>query len=101
MTDNLPEPDRSRERSWARESQIEYLKELSASLGFSDQEPWTEETFQAIDSAPLVQRRRAAIRAVYVRCVRHFGYSFSPLVRHCGFCSSTVNCSVLTVAPCR
>lgn len=47
-----------------RELEIEYLKELSASLGFSDQEPWTEETFQAIDSAPLVQRRRAAIRTL-------------------------------------
>jgi len=47
-----------------RQLEIEYLKELSASLGFSDQEPWTEETFQAIDSAPLVQRRTAAIRTL-------------------------------------
>lgn len=47
-----------------RELEIEYLKELSASLGFSDQEPWTEETFRAIDGAPLVQRRRAAIRTL-------------------------------------
>lgn len=47
-----------------RELEIEYLKELSASLGFSDLEPWTEETFQAIDDAPLGQRRRAAIRTL-------------------------------------
>lgn len=44
--------------------EVEYLRELSAALGFDDAEPWTEEIFAAIDRAPPEMRRRAALRTL-------------------------------------
>lgn len=44
--------------------EIEYLRELSAALGFGDLEPWTEEVFNAIDRAEPEVRRRAALRTL-------------------------------------
>jgi hypothetical protein len=44
--------------------EIEYLRELSAALGFAATEPWTEEVFTAIDGATPDERRRAALRTL-------------------------------------
>lgn len=44
--------------------EIEYLRELAAALGFDDAEPWSEETFEAIDRATAEQRRSAALRTL-------------------------------------
>jgi hypothetical protein len=44
--------------------EIEYLRELSAALGFAAAEPWTEEVFAAIDRASAGERRRAALRTL-------------------------------------
>jgi hypothetical protein len=41
-----------------------YLQELAASLGFADDEGWTEEVFTAIEGADLELRRRAALRTL-------------------------------------
>ena len=43
---------------------FEYLRELSAALGFPSAEPWTEEVFAAIDRASADERRRAALRTL-------------------------------------
>jgi hypothetical protein len=44
--------------------EIEYLRELSATLGFGAAEPWSEEVFTAIDRASAEERRRAALRTL-------------------------------------
>lgn len=44
--------------------ELEYLRELSAALGFSEDEPWNEATFAAIDAADPAVRRRAALRVL-------------------------------------
>lgn len=44
--------------------EIEYLRELSAALGFNGSDPWTEEVFEAIDRASPDERRRAALRTL-------------------------------------
>lgn len=44
--------------------EIEYLRELAASLGFDSAEPWTEAAFTAIDQATPEQRREAALRTL-------------------------------------
>jgi hypothetical protein len=44
--------------------EIEYLHELAASLGFADEEGWTEELLAAIEAASLEQRRAAALRTL-------------------------------------
>ena len=44
--------------------EIEYLRELAASLGFADSEGWTEAVFEAIDHSSPEQRRRAALRTL-------------------------------------
>jgi hypothetical protein len=47
--------------------EVEYLHELAASLGFADEEGWTEELFAAIETATLEQRRAAALRTLLYR----------------------------------
>ena len=44
--------------------EVEYLKELAASLGFSPDEGWSEDVFEAMDRATPEQRRRAALRTL-------------------------------------
>ena len=44
--------------------ELEYLRELAASLGFDATEPWTEEAFAAIETATPEQRRTAALRTL-------------------------------------
>jgi hypothetical protein len=44
--------------------EVEYLKELAASLGFAEDEGWSEELFEAIENASHHQRRAAALRAL-------------------------------------
>ena len=44
--------------------EVEYLRELSAALGFGDAEPWTEEAFIAIERATPTERREAALRTL-------------------------------------
>ena len=44
--------------------EIEYLQELAASLGFAEDEGWTEAVFEAIEHASDLQRRRAALRVL-------------------------------------
>lgn len=44
--------------------EVEYLKELAASLGFAPDEGWTEAVFEAMDHASPEQRRRAALRTL-------------------------------------
>ena len=44
--------------------EIEYLQELAASLGFAEEEGWTEAVFEAIEHASDAQRRRAALRVL-------------------------------------
>lgn len=48
----------------ARGLEIEYLRELAASLGFADAEPWSVEAFSAIEAASRQQRRQAALRTL-------------------------------------
>lgn len=48
----------------SRGLEVEYLRELAASLGFADGEGWTEALFEAIDHASPEQRRRAALRTL-------------------------------------
>jgi hypothetical protein len=48
----------------SRGLEIEYLRELAASLGFADSEGWTEVLFEAIDHSSPEQRRRAALRTL-------------------------------------
>jgi hypothetical protein len=48
----------------SRGLEIEYLRELAASLGFADAEGWTEALFEAIDHSSPEQRRRAALRTL-------------------------------------
>lgn len=47
-----------------RRLELEYLGELAASLGFSMDEGWTEEVFDAIERATAEQRRHAALRTL-------------------------------------
>jgi len=44
--------------------EVEYLKELAASLGFSEDEGWSEDVFLAIENASYQQRRCAALRTL-------------------------------------
>ncbi len=44
--------------------EVEYLRELAASLGFADEEGWNEAVFNAIEGATHEQRRRAARRTL-------------------------------------
>lgn len=44
--------------------EVEYLRELAASLGFADEEGWTEAVFDAIETATHEQRRSAARRTL-------------------------------------
>ncbi len=44
--------------------EVEYLHELAATLGFSDEEGWSVELFAAIEAATLEQRRSAALRTL-------------------------------------
>jgi hypothetical protein len=44
--------------------EVQYLLELAASLGFAEEEGWSEELFDAIDRAPAHQRRAAALRTL-------------------------------------
>jgi hypothetical protein len=44
--------------------EVEYLKELAASLGFSEDEGWSEDVFLAIENASHQQRRSAALRTL-------------------------------------
>ena len=46
------------------ELEVQYLRELAASLGFTDEEGWTEEVFAAIEGASAAERRRAALRTL-------------------------------------
>ncbi len=47
--------------------EVEYLQELAASLGYADEEGWTEEVFTAIEHATLEVRRVAALRTLELR----------------------------------
>jgi len=44
--------------------EVQYLRELAAMLGFSDEEGWTPEIFSAMEEAPLEQKREAALRTL-------------------------------------
>lgn len=44
--------------------ELEYLRELAARLGYADEEGWTEQVFEAIDQAPMEERRKAALRTL-------------------------------------
>lgn len=44
--------------------ELEYLRELAASLGFAPEEGWTEAVIEAIDRAEPGQRRAAALRTL-------------------------------------
>lgn len=44
--------------------EIEYLRELAAALGFSEEEGWTMEIFTAMEHATHDQRRSAALRVL-------------------------------------
>lgn len=44
--------------------ELEYLRELSAALGFEADEPWNPATIAAIEGAPPEVRRRAALRVL-------------------------------------
>lgn len=45
--------------------EVEYLRELAASLGFAEEEGWSEAVFEAIEHATLEQRRGAAERTLH------------------------------------
>lgn len=44
--------------------EVLYLQELASALGFSADEGWTEELFEAIGRAGMDQRRHAALRTL-------------------------------------
>ena len=44
--------------------EVEYLRELAASLGFAPEEGWSEQVFDAIERATPDQRRLAALRTL-------------------------------------
>ena len=44
--------------------EIEYLRELAASLGFAEEEGWSDAVFEAIEHASAEQRRVAALRTL-------------------------------------
>jgi hypothetical protein len=44
--------------------EVEYLRELAAALGFSEEEGWSESLFMAIELATPEHRRAAAIRTL-------------------------------------
>jgi hypothetical protein len=44
--------------------EVEYLRELAASLGFLEEEGWSDAVFAAIEEANPAQRRRAALRTL-------------------------------------
>lgn len=44
--------------------EVEYLRELAATLGFEEAEGWSDEVFQALERASPEQRRVAAIRTI-------------------------------------
>jgi hypothetical protein len=56
--------DKIAEELQRRGLEIEYLKELAASLGFAEDEGWSEELFEAIEKASHRQRRAAALRTL-------------------------------------
>lgn len=58
-----------RDEEIAREIQqrgleLEYLRELAAVVGFTDAEPWSVETFEAMERATPEQKRSAALRTL-------------------------------------
>lgn len=44
--------------------EVEYLRELAAALGFSEDEGWSETVFEAMEQASAEQRRAAALRTI-------------------------------------
>jgi hypothetical protein len=44
--------------------EIDYLRELAASLGFAEEEGWSDAVFEAIEHASAEQRRVAALRTL-------------------------------------
>ena len=44
--------------------ELEYLRELAAVVGFADAEPWSVETFEAMERATPEQKRSAALRTL-------------------------------------
>ena len=44
--------------------ELEYLRELAAVVGFADAEPWSIETFEAMERATPEQKRSAALRTL-------------------------------------
>ncbi len=44
--------------------EVEYLRELAASLGFAEEEGWSEAVFEALEHASPEQRRGAAERTL-------------------------------------
>jgi hypothetical protein len=48
----------------ARGLEVEYLRELTAALGFAVEEGWTLEIFAAIEEAGIEVRRAAALRTL-------------------------------------
>lgn len=65
MTKKQPQSDEQIAAEIQRRGlEIEYLRELSAALGFGDAEPWTDEVFIAIERASSAERRQAAIRTL-------------------------------------
>lgn len=47
-----------------RALEVAYLRELAASLGFAEEEGWSEAVFLAIERATPEERRRAALRTL-------------------------------------
>jgi len=46
--------------------EVEYLRELAASLGYVEEEGWSVDVFVAIESATDDQRRAAALRTLHL-----------------------------------
>jgi len=44
--------------------ELDYLRELAASLGFAEEEGWSEAVIAALEHATPEQRRRAALRTL-------------------------------------
>jgi hypothetical protein len=50
----------------SRGLEVEYLRELAAALGFAEEEGWSEDLFAAVERASPEQRRRAALRTLFM-----------------------------------
>jgi hypothetical protein len=44
--------------------ELDYLRELAASLGFAEEEGWSEAVIAALEHATPEERRRAALRTL-------------------------------------